>query len=175
MKNSKDHYGSVARWLHWGMAILFVMMFGVAYIMINIPKSDFRLSLYNLHKATGLLLFDLFMIRIVWRFLNIQPEEPQGLPLWQRLSAKSNVWLLYLLMIVMPVSGFLTSTLGGHDVMFYGIFTIPPFGHDPGLSAFYASAHEILSYVLIAVFALHVLGAGYHHFRLKDDVLVRML
>lgn len=175
IKNSKDHYGSVARWLHWLMAVLFIMMFIIAYIMTNIPKSDFRMSLYNLHKATGLLLFGLLVIRVGWRVLNIQPEEPRGLPLWQRLSARTNVLLLYVLMIIMPVSGFLTSTLGGHEVMFYGIFTIPPLGHNADLSEFYANAHEILSYVLIAVFSLHVLGACYHHFRLKDNVLLRML
>ena len=175
LKNTISTYGSMAKFFHWIMALLFFGMFIVAYIMINISKSDFRYSLYDLHKATGLLLFGLVALRLIWRKVTTQPVLSKIVPGWQQRAAKWNVVLLYILMIVMPMTGFLTSTLGGHPITFYSIFTIDPLAHDNASSEFFSEAHEILSYLLIAAFLFHVLGALYHHYFLKDDVLKRML
>lgn len=172
-KNTLSSYGHIAKFFHWLMAILFIGMFVVAYIMINISKSDFRYSLYDLHKATGMLLFGLFALRLCWRLFNPKPSLP-NMHHWQRIAAKCNIIVLYALMLLMPVSGFLTSTLGGHDISFYGIFIISPLAHNKSASAFFSDAHEILSYLLIAGFALHIIGSLYHHYILKDDTFRRM-
>jgi len=174
IKNTLTHYGYVAKSFHWLMAILFVVMFVVAYIMINIPKSNFRFLLYDVHKATGLLLLGLVALRLLWRFINLQPRLPI-VNKWVKVAAKSNIVLLYLMMILMPISGFLTSTLGGHEVSFYGIFTISPLAHDPNASVWFSNAHEIFSYLLLACFVLHIIGALFHHYVLKDNVLNRMI
>ena len=172
MKNTLASYGHIAKFFHWLMAILFIGMFTVAYIMINMSKSDFRNSLYGLHKATGILLFSLVSLRLAWRLINSKPALPKTTSVWQRNVAKCNIAALYLLMFLMPMTGFLTSTLGGHDITFYGIFTISPLAHNSATSEFYSNAHEILSYMLIATFILHVMGAVYHHYFLKDNVLI---
>ena len=174
LKNTLTSYGQVTKILHWLMAILFIMMFIIAYIMINIPKSEFRDTLYNLHKATGLLLFGLAGIRIIWRFINIQPQLTTALPLWQHHAARLNIIALYFFMFAMPMTGFLTSTLGGHDISFYNIFIISPFAHNKMASELFSEYHEILSYLLILVFSLHVLASLYHHYIIKDQILKRM-
>ena len=174
LTNSPTHYGYITRLIHWLMAALFIAMFIIAYIMTNIPKSDFRMSLYDLHKSTGLLLLGLLMIRMTWRYFNIKPDAIHSLPWWQKFTAQMTLVLLYALMLVMPFSGFLTSTLGGHDITIYGILTILPLGHNAAQSAFFAEAHEILSYLLIGFFVLHVLGVLYHHYIMKDATLRRM-
>lgn len=166
-------YGLTAKLLHWVMAVLFLMMFVVAYIMINLPKSAFRLSLYNLHKATGLLLFGLFVVRFLRRFFVSQPAMPV-MPRWQQLAVHSNIFLLYCLMLTMPVTGFLTSTLSGHDVSFYGWASIPALANNVFWSGYFSRLHERLSWLLAAAFTLHVLGAFYHHYFLRDNVLKRM-
>lgn len=173
LKNTSSTYGMVAKSFHWLMAALLIGMFIIAYIMTNMDKSPLRWSLYDIHKATGLLLFALFAMRLSWRMLNEQPTLSH-IPKWQRQAAKINILFLYLLMCVMPITGFLTSTLGGHDITFYGLFTITPFANNETASDFFGEAHEIISYLLIAAFSLHVVGALYHHFFLKDEVLKRM-
>ena len=174
LKNTMTSYGALAKSLHWLMAVLFLGMFTVAYIMINLGKSDFRYSLYDLHKATGLLLFALVSIRLMWRLVNVEPPLPRTMPLWQRRAAHLNIILLYVLMFVMPITGFLTSTLGGHDVTFYHLFTISALADNKEASEFFSYAHEIFSILLIVSFTLHVTAALYHHYFLKDNVLRRM-
>lgn len=174
LKNTIAGYGQVAKLFHWLMAALFVGMYIVAYIMINISRSDFSLSLYALHKATGLLLLTLVLLRLLWRLSNIQPDMTH-VPKWQHWAARGNIFGLYILMLVMPITGILTSTLGGHDISFYGIFTISALGNNKDASTFFGQAHELFSYLLIACFVLHVLAALYHHYFLKDNIFKRIL
>ncbi len=173
IKNTTSNYGIIAKSFHWLMAALLIGMFIIAYIMINMGKSPYRWTLYDIHKATGLLIFVLFAMRLFWRMLNTQPTLSH-IPRWQQRAAKTNILFLYLLMCIMPITGFLTSTLGGHDITFYGLFTITAYAHNEVASDFFGQAHEIISYLLIAAFSLHVMGALYHHFLLKDGVLKRM-
>lgn len=175
LHNTRTTYGTLTRLLHWVMAVQFIIMFGLAYIMTSLPKSAFRYTLYDIHKATGLLLLVLAIVRIGWRFTNTQPDLSSVVARWQHLAAKSNVILLYCMMLLMPVTGILTSTLGGHDITFYHLFTIHPLGNNAGLSELFANAHEILSYIIIGAFSLHVAGALYHYYVIKDNVLQRML
>jgi cytochrome b561 len=175
LKNTRTKYGLIAKIFHWGMALLFFGMFPLGYIMEGLADSDFKFSLFDLHKATGLILFSLVALRLFWRFISDQPGLDHSVPLWQRRAASGNIIFLYLLMIAMPVSGFFMSTLGGHDISFYGLFIISPLAHDKAASGIFANIHEYVSYIMIAAFILHLLGALYHHYVLKDNVLKRMV
>jgi len=171
-KNTSHSYGHFTKVIHWLMAFLLIGMFILAYIMTNMEKSDFKYFLYDIHKATGLVLFAIFLIRLGWFFHNPQPKFTAS-P-WQQRAAKWNKINLYLFMFAMPVTGFLCSVLSGYDVNFYNLFTIPAITSHPLLDKITHKAHEIVSYFLIAAFVLHVLGALHHHFFLKDNVLKRM-
>lgn len=162
LKNTLSTYGSIAKFFHWLMAGLIIGMFMLAYTMINIPISHFSDCLYSLHKATGLLLFGLVILRLLWRFINSAPKLPPSIPFWQQQLAKFNITALYLLMLAMPVTGFFMSTLANHAISFYGIFTVSPLADNQQVSKFFAKAHEILAYLLVASFTLHVMGAFYH-------------
>lgn len=79
-------------------------------------------------------------------------------------------------MLIMPLSGLLGSITGGHDVSFFGLFDIPALSNqDKVFSNFCWSTHETCAYLLIACVILHISGALYHHFILKDNVLRRMM
>lgn len=162
LKNTSAVYGTIAKFFHWLMAALIIAMFIIAFTMINIPASRWSQVLFNLHKATGLLIFGLLILRLTWRFINKTPKLPPSIPFWQRQLAKFNITALYLLMFVMPLTGFFMSTLGDHPISFYGIFTVPALANIQPLSNFFAKAHEIFAYLLIASFTLHVMGAIYH-------------
>ena len=71
LKNTVAVYGVIAKFFHWFMAALIIGMFMLAYTMINIPASHFSDRLYSLHKATGLFLFGLVILRLLWRFINM--------------------------------------------------------------------------------------------------------
>lgn len=173
--NTSTVYGSVTKWFHWGMAVLFVFMFTLAYIMTDLPKSPFKFTLYDLHKATGLLLFGLVTLRLFWRCVNPKPHAVAGVPAWQIRLADWNIIALYCLMFLMPMSGFLASTLSNHTVSFYGIFTIPAITDSHFWGECFDTVHTVLSYLIIFCVSIHVLGALYHHYVRKDETLKRML
>jgi cytochrome b561 len=174
IKNNTSTYGSVSKIIHWAMAILFLMMFIIAYTMTNISPSETRANLYDVHKATGLLLFAILSVRFFWRLINQNPKLPNSLPNGQKFLAKWNIIGLYAVMFIMPITGFLTSTLGGHDVSFYWIFKISAFTQNKPVSEFFALAHKILSYIMIFLVSVHLLAALHHYYFRKDNVLQRM-
>ncbi len=174
-KNTQDQYGCVTKILHWIMAILFIAMFLIAYVMLNIPKSDFRLSLYDMHKSTGLLLLALVVLRLGWKYANLSPDLPVNMSVWQKYAAHGNIICLYLLMLAMPITGMFTSMLSGHDITFYYMATIKPFLTSEIGGVWFSNMHYIFSLILIAIFLLHVAAALHHHFFKKDNILKRML
>jgi cytochrome b561 len=116
------------------------------------------------------------LVRIIWRLSNIQPSLPLSLPNILVKLANANIFLLYFLMIAMPVSGATASLFSGHDISFYGVFTIQAFSEKSDIIASYAwLAHQTIAFVFIAAISAHILAALYHHFVLKDNVLRRMI
>ncbi|EDP45674.1 cytochrome b [Rickettsiella grylli] len=162
LKNTVTIYGSVTKFFHWLMVVLIISMFIIAYTMINIPTSSFSDNLYKLHKATGLLIFGLVVLRLFWHVINVTPKLPPSIPFWQRRLAAFNVIALYLFMFLMPITGFFMSSFSQHAISFYGIFTLPPLANKPLVAQFFAKAHEIIAYLFIASLILHVIGAFYH-------------
>jgi len=176
LKNTDTTYGSVARTLHWAMAIIIITLLIVGFYMTSLPPSDDKWYIYGIHKATGLLILMLASIRLVYRLSSIQPPLPKTVPVVQAKLSKLDIIALYCLMFAMPLSGFLGSLTGGHDISFYNIFTIHSFGESyKAISHYFWSIHEICAYLLIACISIHFLGAIYHHFILKDNVLRRMM
>lgn len=176
LQNTRNSYGSVAKFFHWGIAVLIISMFIVAYTMIPMAPGNTKLTLYSLHKSTGLLIFSLVLLRLIWRGANPVPLLPPSVPKWQKKASDINVFILYVLMIVFPISGFTFTTMGGNTVNFFDLFTIQPLHTGPSEIAKIArQAHTYAAYGLGGFFTLHVLGAFYHHFIQKDQVLRRML
>jgi cytochrome b561 len=174
MKNNNSNtYGITSRVFHWSMAGIFFGIFPLGYIMVNMDDSDFKFSLFNIHKCIGVLLFSLVAARLIWRLITAQPALPRSVPAWQRHFARFNIAMLYVLMFAMPVSGFMGSILGGYGINF-SLFTIPPIAHDKLISEFFEELHGLLAYSLIFFFSLHLLGALYHHYFLRDGVFKRM-
>lgn len=175
IKNSENAYGVIAKCMHWLMSLLLISMFLLAYYMMDIGDAAIEKPFYDLHKATGLALLALVLLRMMWRFINPQPRLPSSMPRGEQRAAKANVAALYFMMLLMPITGFFMSSLSGHEVSVYGLFSIAPLLNDKAVSGIFKTGHIWGSYIFIAIFALHVLGALYHHFFLKDNVLKRML
>ncbi len=173
-KNTSTSYGSVSRSFHWLMAILVIGMICVGWYMSSLSPSDYKWTVYGLHKSFGMLVLFLIVLRTIWRFSNRTPDFPISTPRYQKIAARLTHVCLYLFMFIMPISGMLMSLFGGHDVSFFGIVTIPTSGKFE-FSNLSKEMHEYGAIILAGIICLHLIAALYHHFKLKDDVMMRMI
>jgi len=178
-KNNPVNYGHVSRLLHWLMAIIIIGLMIVGLYMTGLDREDpSRRELYHLHKAFGMTIILLGIIRIGWIFISHPPQLPVGLKAWETKLAKSAKHLLYLLIVFVPVSGYTMSTLLGYPVDIFGLFELPMLMEkNKEVGEIFRSIHWIIAYLMIGVVGLHAAGALKH--RLFDgaekDVLKRML
>lgn len=174
-KNNTEHYGSIAVYLHWLLALLIIGMLAVGLYMVNLPKGAQKMNLYDLHKATGMTVLVLVILRLSWRHYNIVPSL-KTLPLWEKYAARFSHWSLYFLMLAMPLSGWMLTASAGYTVSYFGWFTVPNIITPPAhWKSYFGIMHEFFAYILIGFILFHIAGALKHHFIDKDNILKRML
>lgn len=177
--NSANRYGLVSRAVHWLTALLIFTLIGVGMYMSDLDKADpSRLSIYSAHKAFGVLVFLLLLLRIIWLRVSPAPALPAVLSAVEQKLFKTVKVGLYLLMLLVPVAGYTMSVAGGHPVSFFGLFTLPAlFAKSKALGGFAHEAHEMLAYLLLALVAVHLAGAIKHRLKgnTEADLLKRML
>lgn len=177
IKNTIDTYGSVTKTLHWLIAVLVVGMVIFGYLLGYIPdNTPLKTTLIGLHKSVGLTILLLIILRICWRFMNIQPLLPITVPPWERLAATGVHAFFYIVLLIMPITGWFMTSFGGHPVMFWGWFNAAlPVTKNTDLAKNIFTLHAIVAWVIIALLILHVGAALKHHFIEKNNVLRRML
>ncbi len=168
-------YTPVAKALHWLMAVLIVGLLALGLVMHEMPLSPRKLELYSWHKWFGVTVFLLVWLRLAWRLTHRPPALPATLsPPMQRLARAGHA-LLYGLMIVIPLSGWLMSSAKGVQTVWFGVVPLPDLlPRDRALGDLLQQAHQLLNLLLMLTLAGHVLAALWHHFVLKDDTLRRM-
>lgn len=177
IKNTTRRYGIISQLFHWGIAILFFANFYLVYRRDYIPETNpDHLAYILLHKSFGVLLIILGVLFLAWRLYNSKPALPHETKRWEMRLAKSVHHFLWILIILMPISGILMSAFAGRPASFFGLFTIPEWvTPNESWAGFFYQTHGLLSYAIIGVVALHIIGALRHHFWLKDNVLRSML
>lgn len=175
-RNTVTSYGSVAKFLHWLMALLILGMLALGFIMSDLERTPEKLKLYNIHKSLGMIILAVAGVRLLWKAMNIQPVLPASIPKFERFLAHAGHATLYVLMFAMPLSGWLMSSAAGFPVSVFGWITAPDLvSPAPGLKGFFNETHETLAIVIAVVAGLHVLAALLHHFHSHNNVLRRML
>jgi cytochrome b561 len=176
LKNTLQKYGSVAKFFHWVIALLIIGMLCIGFYMDSLGNSPGRFKLVGWHKSVGISILLLAVLRLTWKFVTISPPLPNWMSKLDRFAAHSAHMLLYVIMLVMPLSGWAMSSAMGYHVSVFGLFTLPDLiapdkdaGHT--LSVF----HGYLAWVIVAVVTLHALAALLHHFYYRDTILRRML
>jgi cytochrome b561 len=167
-------YDDVAKFLHWLVVVLITAQFVIGWTMPDIHKGTLPEGLIAWHLGVGATLIAAVASRIVWR-LTHRPAPAPVSPLLRRVSHITH-GLLYLALIVVPMLGWANASSRGWSVKLFGVLPYPSIspagsrvGHEMG------DIHGWLAWVLLALIALHVAGALYHRFVLKDEVLQRML
>jgi cytochrome b561 len=174
---SEETYSGVAIALHWLIGIGVLAMFVLGWWMIDIPKlpAGPRAYWFNVHKSIGMTIGLLVVARIVWRLTHRPPPLPASMPAWQQRAAHVSHSLLYLCMVVMPVSGFLGSTFSPYPIKYFGI-TLFSWGWDlPALKAVLSGVHLSTVILFMALVALHIGAALKHLLISRDGVFFRML
>lgn len=170
------HYTATAKILHWAMAVLIFGMLGLGFYMTSLALSPAKLQLYSWHKWTGVSLFALALLRLAWRAAHAPPALPAHMGAVERLAAHAGHGMLYLLMLAIPLSGWLMSSAKGFQTVWFGVLPIPDLiARDREVGDVLQTVHMSLNLALIVVLLGHVGAALAHHFVRRDEVLARML
>lgn len=184
--NTATRYGSVAIFLHWTIALLVIANICLGLYFADLPGSDpGKFVLAQTHKSIGLTVLVLSVLRVLWRLVNPVPPLPADMNPGLKLVARTSQFLLYVLIVAIPLSGWIMVSASrlGLPTPYFFLFDWPNLPFFDGLdAAVKAAAHEqwqdihvFLAWSAIVLVPLHAAGALYHHFIRRDDVLKQML
>ncbi len=175
LKNTPTRYGAVAQLFHWVIVVLIVTQFVLAWRAEGLSPVA-KIGVLGTHKSVGITILGLAVLRLAWRLFNPIPPLPAGEPHWQKRAAHLSHFLLYALIFITPVLGWLMSSARAFSVSWFGLVTLPDF-IQPSKPAFERlhDWHEAMAFTLATIALLHIAAALKHHFFDRDDVLRRML
>lgn len=175
LHNTRSRYGVIAKTLHWLIAISIIAVWLVGYYAIDLPNKDpIKFKLFDLHKSVGMAILLLVTVRLTWRLYD---GTPKSIAINKVLKTAANTvhFLLYVFMFLQPLSGWAMSSAAGYNPTFFGLFTFPGLvAKNPNSVDLYVAIHNASAAILLVLFVLHVGGALFHHFILKDLTLRRM-
>jgi cytochrome b561 len=174
-KDDGVRFGAVSIINHWTVATLIIVMIAIGLYMGQLPRGEASAGWVDVHKSIGIIVLFLGAWRVLWRVMHRFPDDIARMPPWQRFVAKAVHILLLAAILIMPISGYMMSSMGGHPVSFFGLFEMPVLPQDKTISGVASQVHGVVAYGLIGLIALHVLGAIKHHAVDKDATLKRML
>lgn len=173
--NSRYSFGWVSIVLHWSMAILIIALFSLGLWMVQL---DYYSNWYHqapfIHKSVGIIVVLSMVLRLLWNQSQPRPQV-RGNVLMGIIAHTAHL-TMYLLVVLLGISGYLISTAESQSISVFNWFEIPavfkPFDYQADIAG---NIHEFLAFSLIGLVVLHFLGALKHHFYDGDDTLKRML
>lgn len=190
LKNTNTKYGSVAKWIHWLTALLFLAAYATVYFRhwFTEEKTPANWTALQLHLSVGVSLAVLVILRLIWRFMQQQPSPEPGTAM-EHVAAKSGHFALYFIMIMMPLTGYLGT---GANTEFFFLFDIPKFADTAiyqsiivdGLGTTFEQIEPAIDFIhkdiggqwLVWLLILgHAGAAFYHHHVKKDQTLMKMI
>jgi cytochrome b561 len=176
LRNDSASWGGPAKLFHWAMAALIFVQIPLGLLAAGWRISPTKLNLFFWHKSTGMLLLALVALRLAWRLANRTPELPAGMPAWESAAARASHFLLYVLMIAMPVTGWIVQSASNIPFRIFFLVPLPAIvAPDKALADLFTLVHRGLFVLLALVLAAHIGAALRHHFVKRNEVLRRML
>jgi cytochrome b561 len=174
--DTKKRYSPVSIGLHWFMLVLLAAVYLCMEISDAFPKgSDMRSGLRTWHYMLGLSVFALAWLRLAVNLCYRAPTVEPSPPVWQSRLAQLVQVGLYLLMIVMPVAGWLLLSARGQPIPFFGLQLPALMAESKTAADWIKDIHEAGATAGYFLVGLHALAALYHHYLLRDNTLIRML
>ncbi len=172
--NTSASFHPLARLLHWTMALLILAMLfiGVGMVDTLAPRHQWLLAI---HKPLGVTILVLAVIRLIVRLRFRPPALPSDMPASMQFVAHASHWVLYALMLALPLIGWAMLSAGGYPVTISGAWHLPPaLPADATLFAWLREAHRYLAYLLFLTILGHMGAALYHGLIRRDSVLPSM-
>jgi cytochrome b561 len=173
-------YNAVAKFLHWVIALAIVGMLALGWIMTSMPNAPSKFALFQWHKSIGITILLLSLFRLIWRLMHKAPPLPVTMPDWEKFAAQATHFLFYVLMIGMPLTGWIMVSASPIPTILYGVVpwpnlpVLPDLENKRAIGHFFGGAHGFAAYILAALLVLHIGAAWKHHLFNRDDVLLRM-
>lgn len=184
MSIARRHYTAVAIVLHWAIAALIIFNLYLALRFDSLHGMT-KFASIQLHKSVGVTVLLLSLLRLAWRLGHRPPPFPAHMPRWERAIAAAAHWVLYFLMIAIPLSGWAMVSVSPTNLKTI-VFKTVTWPHIAVLNhlapdqkkaadAIFTPLHHLLGYAMLALLVVHILAALKHQFLDKDEVLGHML
>ncbi len=174
IKNTSQQWGWLSKTLHWLTALLIFIQVPLGFYAESLRLSPFKMDVFVWHKSLGMLVFLLLILRLLWRIKGTIPKTLGASRIQQRLAQLAHT-LLYGLMVLLPISGWITSSAANIPVKLFWLIPLPALvGPDEALKSLAAEIHEISVFALLVILVLHIGAALHHHLLLRDNTLKRM-
>jgi cytochrome b561 len=171
-----DHYPATSKLVHWLVAVCVLATAPVAIAMTRVSKGPTQDILYNFHKSLGVLILVLMILRLINRLAVGAPTAAPEIEPWQKTISSAVHTSLYVLLVAMPIVGYIANSVYGAPTPFFGLFDLPPLvSKNEALATQLFTIHRWVGWLLIVLVLIHVSAALYHHFIRGDSVLKRML
>lgn len=174
-RNTLNGYGLMAQLFHWTTLLLVVALFALASYFEELPVGPEKGMVIGWHKSIGITVLLLTLLRLGWRLLDTTPTPASAPAQWQQTLAIWTHRALYLLLIVMPLSGYLMSMAAGRPVIWFNLIPLPIWlAENKPLAEQLKELHEILAILIFLLVALHSAAALWHQLFRRDHLLSRM-
>ncbi len=176
IRNTTLRWGTVSKSFHWIIVALILTQYVIAEAADDMPLGVEKFATLARHKSIGITILILASLRLLWRWTNPTPELPGTLKPHERILARFTHFALYLFLFAQPITGWIMSSAANFPVSYFGWFTLPNLvAPDKQLAELMEDIHKTQFKCLVALAVVHVFAALWHHYRLKDNVLRRML
>lgn len=173
---ARSRYSSGAIVLHWLIAVAVIVNWRLAETAHELPDAE-AAALMGRHMALGIVILALTALRLIWRVTKPAPPWASSMNPWEVVAARAVHTVFYLLLLGLPLGGWLATSFQGSGVGMFGLFTLPalPVIASEAAGEAIFEMHEIGGKIMLALIVLHVLGALKHHLIDRDGNLYRML
>ncbi|WP_417689133.1 cytochrome b [Roseibium sp.] len=168
-----ERYPATSRMLHWAIAALVLATWPLGFV-IHLVKGESQPIFYALHEGLGFLVIWLMLVRVGNKLLTRSPIADG--PTLEKIAAHTVHGLLYVFLIIQPVSGFLATNAHGFPLQWFGLVEIwSPIGKSPDIAWTLSGIHTWSGWILLGLFALHIGAVLMHHVIKRDVTLYRIL
>lgn len=180
LRNGDQGFGAITIALHWAIAALILGLMLIGFVMRRMEIDPvLQFSLYQWHKSFGFTALGLAILRTGWWLVERSPQSLASLSAVEHDAARFTHLMLIALSLLVPLAGWAVASASTLDIpsFYFNLVVIPdlPLPKSEVSEAFWAFAHAMLAYVLLAIVAIHTAAALYHHIVRRDAVLRRML
>ena len=169
-------YDTVSRTFHWLVVALVLLQIALALVLPSLLPKSAEDSITAWHLATGSTILLVMLLRLGWRLAHPMPPAPSDLPTALRLLARGTHWAFYVVLILLPLLGWMAANAYGGTPRLLGLIPLPRLlSPDQATAETIGGIHKTVATLLLALIALHVSGALYHALVKRDGVIRRML